>query len=214
MSKNLPPNRFYAFPLTMGSSWDQTIEIQTVSFGVEHSVTVNEHSEVDGWGTLITPAGSAPCIRMRKTTTIMETGKTATTTDNYFFLTNGNIAASISYSSEIEGAIIATHSTLGGTGGTGTAVEELPTPDFRLTQNFPNPFSRTTTIAFELDGPSDAQLRVFDLMGREVARLVDGPLPAGSHRAELGTEGLTSGVYVYKLEVGGLVSMRTLTILK
>jgi hypothetical protein len=55
-------------------------------------------------------------------------------------------------------------------------------------------------------------LQVFDLMGREVGRLIDGQLPAGKHTADFRAEGLPSGVYLYRLQVDRAVSMRQLVV--
>jgi hypothetical protein len=70
--------------------------------------------------------------------------------------------------------------------------------------SWPNPFNPRTTIAFRLaaDVPG-ARLAVFDLRGRHVATLVDGALSAGEHRIDWQPRGLSSGVYLYRLEAGG-----------
>jgi len=52
-----------------------------------------------------------------------------------------------------------------------------------------------------VDGP--VMLRVFDVLGREVARPVNGPLPAGRHEATFGAAGLATGVYIVRLDTGG-----------
>jgi len=211
INKNVPADRIYAFPITAGTMWDQSIVQTTTGFGSTLTLNITEHNEVDGWGTLITPMGTAPCIRFRKTRVDEVAGKTTATIDTYFFLTNTNISASISYNSLVGGVSVVTYSLAGGAG---TAVEEVPTHELNLMQNFPNPFSETTTIAFDLHAPAHADLRVFDLMGREVASLVDGMLPSGSHRAELSAEDLSGGMYVYRLAVDGVPTTRTLTLVK
>ena len=78
--------------------------------------------------------------------------------------------------------------------------------DVRLFSSEPNPFITTTAIPFSLPQAARVRLSVYDVMGREVARLVDGLLPAGTHRALLDGSGLPSGAYEYRLTVGG--SMR------
>lgn len=209
VNKNTPPDRVYALPLTAGSMWDQSIVVNTVSFGTESSLPITEHNEVEAWGTLITPMGTAPCIRMRKTRVDQVPAKRATTTDSYFFITNGNVSASISYNSAIEGPLLATYSRLGGIG---TSTEEIPISDFDLLQNYPNPFSGSTTISFQLDHPAYAKLDVFDLMGREVKSLVDAQLGAGIHRADLDGSTLADGVYFYRLDVDGGALTRKLLV--
>ncbi|MBE0432992.1 T9SS type A sorting domain-containing protein [candidate division WOR-3 bacterium] len=68
-----------------------------------------------------------------------------------------------------------------------------------LHQNIPNPFTRATMIRFVLPWTGYARLSVYDLIGQEVARLVDGELPAGSHSVTLDGRDLPDGVYFYRL---------------
>jgi len=70
---------------------------------------------------------------------------------------------------------------------------------FRLHQNYPNPFNPTTTIDYELEREGDVSLKVYNLLGQEVAALVEGPQPAGPHRVVFNATSLGSGVYVYQL---------------
>lgn len=73
---------------------------------------------------------------------------------------------------------------------------------YRLEQNFPNPFNPSTIITWNLPEASEVSLRVFDLLGKEVAVLVNGQLRAGEHRAVFNAGSLPSGVYFYKLDAG------------
>jgi DNA-binding beta-propeller fold protein YncE len=74
---------------------------------------------------------------------------------------------------------------------------------FQLFQNYPNPFNPQTTIPFDLKNPGQVQIKVFDMMGREVATLVDKFMPAGSHNLVFDARGLASGTYYYRLIFGG-----------
>ena len=76
----------------------------------------------------------------------------------------------------------------------------------------PNPSRGAAVVPFELAAAGPVRLRVLDALGREVAVLVDGVLPAGPHRAELAAGGLASGVYVVVLEAGGERLARTVTV--
>lgn len=70
---------------------------------------------------------------------------------------------------------------------------------FELLPNYPNPFNPTTSIRFTLDAPRTTRLTVYDILGREVAVLVDGVMPAGSHQAVFDAGNLGSGVYIVRL---------------
>jgi hypothetical protein len=95
--------------------------------------------------------------------------------------------------------------------GDGTAKEE-ESP--RLEQNYPNPVNGTTVIRFSLAMPHRVRLAIFDVLGREVASLVDARLAAGHHEAGFNAAGLASGMYWYRLDADGTVTTRMLVILK
>jgi len=99
---------------------------------------------------------------------------------------------------------------------TPTAVEEgnaVPAA-YALQQNYPNPFNPSTEIHFGLSEAAKVQLVVYDMMGLEVARLVDGALPAGQHRATWDASGLPSGTYLYRLTAGAFTETKAMTLLK
>ncbi|MCZ7554896.1 MAG: T9SS type A sorting domain-containing protein [Bacteroidia bacterium] len=78
-----------------------------------------------------------------------------------------------------------------------------PTPgSFHLAQNYPNPFNPSTKIHFTLSSAGQTTLRVFNLLGQQVATLVDAQLTAGTHTVNFDTRSLPGGVYIYRLESG------------
>jgi hypothetical protein len=89
----------------------------------------------------------------------------------------------------------------------------LPTA-FSLEQNYPNPFNPTTVVSFHLPAASNAKLTIYDLLGREVAMLVNERREAGVHEVKFDGSNLASGVYFYRLEAGGFVSTKKMQVLK
>ncbi len=85
---------------------------------------------------------------------------------------------------------------------------------FALHQNYPNPFNPSTTISFSLPSTSFVTVKVFDVMGREVATIVNEEVPAGNHSKQWVAEGLSSGVYFYRLQAGKYSETKKLTLLK
>ncbi len=75
--------------------------------------------------------------------------------------------------------------------------------DFELKQNYPNPFNPGTSIEYSLLKSSNVSLKVYNLLGVEVASLVDGYKSAGSYRINFDASDLSSGVYIYKLKANG-----------
>ena len=84
-----------------------------------------------------------------------------------------------------------------------TRVAELPSAvvpwEFRLDQNFPNPFNPSTTIQFALPKNADVTVKLFDLLGREVATLVDEEFASGEYKLLFEAGELASGVYFYRI---------------
>jgi subtilisin family serine protease len=95
----------------------------------------------------------------------------------------------------------------------GLLAADLPT-SFSLEQNYPNPFNPTTAIVFGLPELAHTRLAVYDLLGREVAVLVDGELAAGTHEVVFQANNLPSGAYFYKIEAGEFQQIRQMLLLK
>ncbi len=86
--------------------------------------------------------------------------------------------------------------------------------EFRLEHNYPNPFNPQTTIKFALPDRSFVTLKIFDLLGREVTSLVDGDLQPGVHKVVFDANGLSNGVYFFRIQTDGFVMTRKLMLLK
>lgn len=90
---------------------------------------------------------------------------------------------------------------------------ELP-DKVSLSQNYPNPFNPTTRIEFELSGSADVKLEIFNITGQKVATLVDGPLNAGRHETTFDASGLSSGMYIYRLQTPSETLTRQMMLIK
>lgn len=86
--------------------------------------------------------------------------------------------------------------------------------EYKLMQNYPNPFNPATSISFELKEAAFTSLKVYDMLGREVAVLVNNQLPAGTFRYNFNASGFQSGVYFYKIEAGNFTATRKMLLLK
>jgi len=91
--------------------------------------------------------------------------------------------------------------------------ENLP-DDFRLYQNYPNPFNPGTNIRFQIPRAGHVSLKIFDLLGKEVATVVQSDLAAGDHDVAVDASGLSSGVYVCALSWNGRNVSRPMLLLK
>lgn len=91
--------------------------------------------------------------------------------------------------------------------------EETPAI-YSLDQNYPNPFNPSTVIQYSLPEASDVTLAVYDMLGREVASLVDGQKSAGSYEVSFSAMNLSSGIYFYRLSTGNFTKIRSMTFVK
>lgn len=97
-----------------------------------------------------------------------------------------------------------------------TAVNETATlpGDFDLSQNYPNPFNPETIIQFSVPNTSNVAIKVFDVLGQEVAQLVDKEYQPGTYQVRFNAVNLANGLYVYRMQAGGTMLTRKLMVLK
>jgi hypothetical protein len=86
--------------------------------------------------------------------------------------------------------------------------------NYILDQNYPNPFNPTTSINYQLPITGHVTLKVYDILGREIATLVNKTLSKGSHNVNWNATNLTSGVYFYQLRAGNYISTKKMLLLK
>jgi len=83
-----------------------------------------------------------------------------------------------------------------------------------LQQNYPNPFNPSTSIQYAISSTQFVTLKVYDLLGREVATLVNEEKTTGSYEVEFNGNNLTSGIYFYKLQAGSFVETKKMVLIK
>jgi hypothetical protein len=84
----------------------------------------------------------------------------------------------------------------------------------RLFPNYPNPFNASTSLTFVIPAAGHVRLRLFDVLGTEVAVLTDGHYPAGTHTVRLDRTDLASGVYLSTLEAGGVLATQRVVLIR
>ena len=101
--------------------------------------------------------------------------------------------------------------------GTLTGVENsknsIPT-SFNLNQNYPNPFNPSTKITYSIPKSSYVSLKIYNVLGQEVAALVNQQQNAGSYAVNFDASSLSSGIYLYRIQAGSFVSTKKMTLLK
>ncbi len=101
-----------------------------------------------------------------------------------------------------------------GTHTVGVEKADAKIASFRLLQNYPNPFNPTTVISYQLPVASDVNLKVYDILGREVATLVNQIKPAGSYDVTFDASKMASGVYFYRLQTETFVETKQMILVK
>ena len=98
---------------------------------------------------------------------------------------------------------------------TGVESDEVGLPaEFTLSQNYPNPFNPGTVIRYSIARAEEVSLVVYNMIGEEVAHLIDGRKPAGNFSVEWNATNFASGIYFYRLQAGDFVQTRKMVLLK
>ena len=87
-------------------------------------------------------------------------------------------------------------------------------PNFYLSQNYPNPFNPVTNLEFGISKLGFVSLRIYNMLGKEVATLVNEKQNAGSYNVRFDGSGLSSGMYYYKLESGSFTDTKKMILIK
>ena len=92
--------------------------------------------------------------------------------------------------------------------------EKLTAGNYKLSQNYPNPFNPTTTINYTIPKAEHVTIKVYDILGRELATLVNKDQQPGNYEVNFNASNLASGVYLYKLQAGSLTETKKLILMK
>ena len=96
-----------------------------------------------------------------------------------------------------------------------TDLDDVTIPiEYSLEQNYPNPFNPSTTIEFSLPKTGNVTLKVFNVLGKEVASLINGQVESGKHKVNFDASNLNSGVYFYRIDAGNFIDTKKMILLK
>jgi len=226
ISRHYPPFVKYDFPINANKMWTAKDSSETIVFssGIPVSVTVTTTTydvHIDAWGTMTMPSGKVvEALRSREITVtntfIAGFPLGSSTSAHYFFLGKNGESLSVLADDEnpANSGVITGSSDWSGDDVTSVEkLEALPT-EFSLKQNYPNPFNPSTKIEYSITEPSFVNLTVYDVLGNQVAELVNEPQSAGNYRFNLDGSNLSSGTYFIQLRSGDLHHVRKMTLMK
>ena len=213
--KHNPAVREFQLPLTYNSSWTQTY---TSTFYLNGTPFINNDfsssTAVDAYGIMTLPGGSSfQALRVREATTFL--GET----DVYYLFVSKSGAQVSLFASDpnppLSGTINLEGYSYNGPFSVTSVEQSAGFPDnYYLAQNYPNPFNPSTVISWQSPESGWQTLKVYDLLGREVATLVDEYKPAGRYEVEFDATGLTSGVYFYTIKAGNFNKVKKMILLQ
>lgn len=214
----------FALPIVHGFSKTVIDTVYDFIHSGLYSIT-KKTDAVDGFGTLTIPQGSFPVLRI--STLIVEAHYAAPSPDPVsidstfsvsFMSTQGVLVGiNVMKGQPMNGETIAEEISTAIVSNSPTGVSSdrsLMATEYRLDQNFPNPFNPATTITFSLPQSGLTTLKVFDILGKEVRTVVNEHRSAGSYTVPFNASELPSGVYFYTLRSGNYTQTKKMMLTK
>lgn len=219
-AKFRPPYLAMKLPLSMGTTWTADTEFHMDMEGWPVT-TMKDSSWVDGWGTLVTPHGSAEALRVMSRNIVMTSIEVPglppfvyqDTTLSFEFMTRSGLSASLTLDENGE-VQFASYSVTSGGGGLAAEPHATLPETFELMPVYPNPFNPQAVVPYVLHEPGLVTLQVLDLQGRLIATLVDHIQPSGHYTAYWQPVGMASGIYLVRLSVNGRPLTRKVSLVK
>ncbi|MDW3651990.1 MAG: T9SS type A sorting domain-containing protein [Bacteroidia bacterium] len=200
-----PPRLEVNFPVSSNSQWSDSSDLVQKFQGMTFiSSTFLDSNWVEGWGTLITPRGSAPALRVRNKLITKNPAlpNDELGTDIDFVTAMDEIGASIVV--EDGRAFHSVRTLLDGA----TSIYDWELFDFRLKQNYPNPFKQETLISFELDKAAEIDMQLLDIQGKSLKAFPRQRYLPGSHEVILEASDLSPGIYLVQMRIGNQIQLR------
>ena len=214
---NSPAATVYALPSTLGTTWNTSYaETNLISLGGFPIVgpTVTNYAEsytVDGYGPMTMRGGTvyqALRIRYQERSPDLSIGYIFIAKEGAIVTVSSPDTAATSGVVQVDGVSWISPIAV-------SVPTDQPAPtSYALAQNYPNPFNPSTEIAYQVPTTGRVRLSVYNLLGEEMAVLVDDVKSPGAYRARFNAAGFASGVYIYRLEAGSFVQARRMLLVR
>jgi len=224
-----PTQLLLPLPFTFDDQWGSVFTITNTTYynGVPFTTIIANHTEtvsVDAYGPMTMPGGTVlQALRVRRDDRYTSPSPPFyVRTISYSFMTKSGAVVEVvasDTSSPNSGTIQTDGVTWSSTNISGVEDENGIPAQYSLSQNYPNPFNPVTIIkysipAVETQNFASVQLKVYDVLGNEVATLVNEEKPAGSYEVKFNASQLSSGIYFYKLQAGNYSEMKKMILMK
>lgn len=220
-----PLEPFAEFPFTYNSTinynGERTTLTETQGFPPVSTIsTVIRTSVVDAFGPMTLPGGNvvqALRIKEDEINIIQGPFPSYSRTISYTFIAKDGSQLSVpSDTTQPTTGVITNSASISWNGPLVTDVQQISglPQDFSLKQNYPNPFNPSTNIEYSIPEASFVELKVYDVLGNEVAALVNEEQAAGTYKADFSGSGLASGLYIAKLQAGNYTKTIKMSLLK
>lgn len=219
-TSNTPNDIFYQLPMTLGTSWTSTyVESLLVTISgfpfINQTTNYNVTHLVDAFGTLTLPGsfGTHQVLRIRNDS---RTATGRTISYQFIALNGASVQFTAADTLQPNTGIINISPSTSWSGPVATDVRfsgDIPA-NFRLMQNYPNPFNPSTTIQYQVASAGFVAIKVYNLLGQEVSALVNEVQQPGTYTLKWNAEGVSSGIYFYRMQSGTFVSSKRMLVVK
>jgi hypothetical protein len=211
----------FPLPLTYGTVIPVSRDSTEIMPGFYNIVTVTQ--TVDAFGSVTFPFGTYDALRIKNVdeTKVYFNGSVINQYGSTYFTwvakNGGTFEADLDTALVTSGNVTVYSANMTQFNAT-TSVEEkgnnITPTEFMLSQNYPNPFNPSTTIQYSIPKVSNVVVKVYDVLGNEVATLVDEYKEAGRYEVNFDASKLSSGIYFYKLQAGNFVETKKMILMK
>lgn len=223
-SRNIPDAILYQLPMTLGTNWTSAYaESSIIAFlppPAPPTVTINNHTvinTVDAYGNVILPGGGVyPALRLKTDRRVISTSL-SNRIISYSFLARNGASVTVVAADTLQpniGTINVGSISWSGPGSSDVRLSEAVPSDFSLMQNYPNPFNPSTRIAFSVQVSRFTSLKVYDILGKEIATLISEEKSPGTYAVDWSADGIPSGVYFYVMRAGSFSATKQMLVLK
>ena len=214
---NTSPDEVYLSGIGKGAFLQfstKEVSVGTVSVGTFRDTTFLLHNAGNDTLQIVDILSSQPVFTVHRGRSWLAPGDSTTDSIRFAPVHNGEIAGLLIYQSNATSSPDTVR--VAGVGDTTTAVMEQTDEllQFRLHQNFPNPFNSSTVIRFDIPRDGFVTLQVFNLVGEEVASVLNKTISQGEHSVVWNAEGFPSGVFFYRMRCGSFVETKKLMLIR